>query len=99
MTTANAEWWHEMERRHHTDEEIEEILADVDGGLSIDQVTRRHNVSRATIYRWRKKVRVHNERDVKRLRHADEENARLRNLLADAAIKIHELQERLSRFE
>jgi len=88
-----------MERRHHTDEEIEEILADLEQGLSIEQVTHRHDVSRATIYRWRKKARTSNERDAKRLRHADEENARLRSLLADAALKIHELQERLSKLE
>jgi len=88
-----------MERRHHSDEEIEEILSDLESGLSIDQVAERHNISRATIYRWRKKARTSNERDAKRLRHADEENARLRNLLADAALKIHELQEQLSRLE
>ena len=88
-----------MEKRHHSNEEIEEILQELENGLTIDQVTYRYGISRATLYRWRKRARNSFDRDITRLRQADEENARLRNLLADAALEIHALKEKLDQIE
>ena len=88
-----------MERKHHSNEEIEEILLELENGLTIDQITYRHGISRATLYRWRKRARNSVNRDISRLRQADEENARLRNLLSDAALEIHALKEKLDQLE
>jgi putative transposase len=85
-----------MDRKHHTDKEIAEILRELDAGCSIDNIVDKHKLSKATLYRWKKKAQKSDTIEVKRLKQVDEENSRLRSLLADAALEIHALKERIS---
>ncbi|GEM_PF-2566288 len=86
-----------MERKHHSPEEIQVILQDLDSGMTIDEVVSRYSVSKASVYRWRKKAQMTENAQVKRLQRVDEENRRLRNLLADAVLEIHALKEKLKK--
>lgn len=84
-----------MENRHHTSGEISRILKELEGGLTVETAVRKYGVSKATLYRWKKKAQKSGTVEMKRLLQADEENSRLRSLLADAALEIHALKEKL----
>ena len=55
----------------------------------------KHNISKATLYRWRKRVQKPDNDQVKRLQQVYDEICRLQSLLADAAMEIHALKEKL----
>ncbi|MEH6474922.1 MAG: transposase [Sneathiella sp.] len=84
-----------MERKHRTKQEIEKILRGLENGIAVESVLEKHNISKATLYRWRKRAQKSDGNPVKRLQQVDDENSRLRSLLADAAIEIHALKEKL----
>ncbi len=71
------------------------ILKELDNGLSVETAIEKYGISKATLYRWKKKVQISETLDMKRLQQADEENSRLRSLLADAVLEIHTLKEKL----
>ncbi|MEH6402657.1 MAG: transposase [Sneathiella sp.] len=85
-----------MERKHHTAKEISLILRELEQGLSVEEVVDRYDISKATLYRWRKTAQKSGDVEKKRLQQADEENSRLRTLLADAVLEIHALKEKLN---
>ncbi len=66
-----------------TDEQIIRALREVDNGAKATDVTRRIGVSGKTFYAWRSKFGGMEVSDAKRLRSLEEENARLKKLLAD----------------
>ncbi len=72
------------------------ILQELENGLSVDKAINKHGISKATLYRWRKKAQKLESAEMKRLQQVDEENSRLRSLLADAALEIHALKEKLA---
>ncbi|GLQ06692.1 transposase [Sneathiella chinensis] len=88
-----------MSRKQHSAEEIAAILDELDAGLSVPEALRKFGVSKATLYRWRKQARSSLDEEAARLRQVDEENSRLKNLLADAALEIHALKEQLARIK
>ena len=71
------------------------ILQELADGLSVEEVTKRHRISRATLYRWRKRVERSGAQEITRLKQVDEENRRLKSLLAEAALEIQALKEQL----
>ena len=66
-----------------SDEQIIRALREVDNGAKATDVTRRLGVSGKTFYSWRSKFGGMEVSDAKRLRTLEEENARLKRLLAD----------------
>lgn len=84
-----------MERRIHTEQDIGLILQELAAGRSVDEVARQHGISRATLYRWKKRAERSGEKEITRLRQVDEENRRLKHLLAEAALEIQALKEQL----
>jgi len=84
-----------MERKHHTTKEINLILRELEQGQSVEEVVGKYCISKATLYRWRKAAQKTGDVEKKRLQQADEENSRLRTLLADSALEIHALKEKL----
>ena len=66
-----------------TDEQIIRALREVDAGAKATDVTRRLGVSGKTFYTWRAKFGGMDVSDAKRLRQLEDENARLKKLLAD----------------
>ena len=71
------------------------ILQEVADGLSVEDATKTHKVSKATLYRWRKRAQQTDIEEIGRLKLVAEENKRLKHLLAEAALEIQALKEEL----
>lgn len=76
-----------MKKTRYSDEQIVRILREADKD-SVAEVAKRHGVSEATIYVWRKKFGSMETDEVKRLKALEAENARLRKLLVDRELEI-----------
>jgi putative transposase len=76
-----------MKQGRFTDEQIVRILRETDKD-SVAVVAKRHGVSDASIYIWRKKFGQLDASDVKRLKTLESENARLKKLLVDRDLEI-----------
>ena len=81
-----------MKQKRHTSEEIIRILREADAGKDPEAVCRKHNISAASFYRWKKKFGGMELKDARRYRHL-EENAELKPMLADSLLKIRVLEE------
>ena len=86
-----------MKKGQFTVEQIIKILQEVDAGAKVDQVCRRHGVSRPTYYQWRKRYGGLEVNEAKHLRELQEENRRLKRLVADQALNIQVLKDILGR--
>ncbi len=81
-----------MKKTRYSDEQIVRILREADKD-SVAEVAKRHGVSEATIYVWRKKFGSMETDEVKRLKALEAENARLRKLLVDRELEIDVMKE------
>jgi putative transposase len=81
-----------MKQGRFSDEQIVRILRETDKD-SVAVVAKRHGVSDASIYIWRKKFGQLDASDVKRLKTLESENARLKKLLVDRDLEIEVMKE------
>lgn len=84
-----------MERKNYSQQEIRTILRELIDGQSVDDAAKRYGISRATIYRWKKRAEQTGAEEINRLKKVDGENQRLKSLLAEAALEIQALKEQL----
>jgi putative transposase len=75
-----------MKGSRFTEEQIIGILREQESGSKTADVCRKHGVSEATFYKWKAKFGGMDVSDARRLRQLEEENARLKKLLADAML-------------
>ena len=75
-----------MKRSRFTEEQIIGILREQEAGAATAEVCRRHGISSATFYKWKAKFGGLEVSEAKRLRGLEEENARLKKLLAEAML-------------
>ena len=81
-------------KKRHTVEQIIRILAEIErSGLKISDACRPHQITEQTYYRWRKKYGGREVNEARRLKDLEEENARLKRLVADQALDIQILKE------
>ena len=77
-------------RRRHSPEQIVRMLRDADamlaGGKTIGEVCQALETSEATFHRWRNQYGGMKAEEAKRLKHLEEENKRLKKLLAEAEL-------------
>jgi putative transposase len=83
----------DMRASRFTDEQIIGILREQDTGAKTSEVCRKHGISSATFYKWKAKYGGLDVSEAKRLRALEEENARLKKLLADAMLDNAMLKE------
>jgi putative transposase len=81
-----------MKKSRYNDEQIVRILREADRD-TMPEVAKRHGVSEASIYAWRKRFGEMVSDDVKRLKALEAENVRLKKLVADRALDIQVLKE------
>ena len=82
-----------MKRSRFSEEQIIAVLKEQEAGMATADVCRRHGISSATFYKWKAKYGGLEVSDARRLRSLEEENARLKRLLADAMLDNAMLKE------
>jgi putative transposase len=86
-----------MKRQRHTEEQIIQVLNEAQAGAAIDELCRRHGISQATYYKWKQKFGGMEVSDTKRLRLVEDENRKLKKLVADQALDMMVLKELLAK--
>jgi putative transposase len=76
-----------MTRIRHTEEQIIAVLKDAQAGAIVSDLCRKHGISEATFYKWRTKYAGLKVGDVKKLRQLEDENRRLKQMVAEQALK------------
>ena len=84
-------------KKRFSDEQIISILGEAEAGISTRDLCRKHAISDASIYTWRKKFGGMEVPEAKRLKSIEEENASLKKLLAEAMLDKEALQVALGR--
>lgn len=86
-----------MKKSRFTDEQIAFALKQVETGVPVEEVCRKLGVSQATFYRWKKKFDGMGVEELRRLKSLEEENKRLKALVADLSLDKQILQDVLSK--
>lgn len=84
-------------KKRFTEEQIIAVLKESQAGAKTAELCRRHGISQATLYNWRAKFAGMEVSDVRKLRSLEEENRRLKSLLADAELDKAMLKEALQK--
>lgn len=82
-----------MKKKRHSLESIMRILRASETGRSISDLCREHEITEQTFYRWRRKYADMELSDMRKLKEVQEENRRLKALVADQALNIEVLKE------
>ena len=75
-----------MERSRFSEEQIIAILREHEAGVKTDEVCRKHGISSATFYKWKAKYGGMDVSDARRLRALEDENSKLKKLLAETML-------------
>ena len=86
-----------MKRSRFTQEQIIGVLKKHQANAVAADLCRKHGISDATFYKWRSKYGGMEVSDAKRLRGLEEENARLKKLLAESMLDVSTLREMLAK--
>ena len=81
-----------MKGKRHTEEQIIAVLKESEAGMKTPDVCRKHGISEATFYKWKSKFGGMEVSDAKRLRAFEDENRRLKQIVADQALDIQALK-------
>jgi putative transposase len=80
-----------------SDEQIAYALRQAESGVAVSEVCRKLGITEQTFYRWKKKFSGMGVAELRRLRQVEEENVKLKKLVADLSLDKHMLQEVLSK--
>jgi len=86
-----------MKRNRFTEEQIIGILKQAEAGMKIVELCRMHGISDATFYNWRTKYGGMEVSDAKRLKQLEEENRKLKQMLAETLLDNKALKDVLSK--
>lgn len=82
-------------KKRFSDEQIISFLREADAGVAVKDLCRRHGFSEASYYLWRNKFGGMTVPDAKRLKALEQENARLKKLLAESLLEQEVTREAL----
>lgn len=82
-----------MKKTRYTEEQIAFALKQAETGTRVEEVCRKMGISEATFYNWKKKFGGTGVTELRRLRQLEEENQRLKRLVADLSLDKEMLQE------
>ena len=86
-----------MKRSRFTEEQIIGMLREQETGMKVADVCRKHGISEPTFYAWKAKFGGMSISDARRLKQLEEENAKLKKLLAEAMLDVAVLKDITSR--
>jgi putative transposase len=86
-----------MKKKRFTEEQIIGILREQEAGAKAGDLARKYAVSETTLYNWKAKFGGMDVSEAKRLKALEEENARLKKLLADQMLDAAALRELLAK--
>lgn len=87
-----------MKKIRFTEGQIIAILKEGETGMKVPDICRKHGISNATYYNWKSKYHGMEVSDVQRMKQLEEENRRLKNLVADQALNIQVLESVLKKY-
>ena len=76
-----------MKRKRFTEEQIIGVLKELEGGIPAPELGRKHGVCINTVYRWKSKYGGMEVGEAKRLKGLEDENRRLKKLVADLSLQ------------
>ena len=82
-----------MRKSRFTEEQIIGILQEVEKGAEARAVCRREGITEQTFYRWRQKYGGMQVSDARRLKQLEDENSRLKRIVADQALNLQVLKD------
>ena len=86
-----------MKAKKYTEEQIIAVLKEGEAGASVSDLCRKHGMSDATYYNWKAKYAGLTVSDLKRLKALEDENRRLKQIVAEQALDNRTLKELLSK--
>jgi putative transposase len=86
-----------MKRSKFTEQQIAFALKQAESGIPVEEVCRKMGISDATFYNWKKKYGGVGVSELRRLRQLEEENARLKQIVADLTLDKQMLQDVLKK--
>jgi putative transposase len=86
-----------MRRSKYSEEQVIGILKEHDAGLSTSEICRKYGVSNATFYKWRGKFGGMEVSDARKLKALEDENRKLKKLLAESMLDVSTLREMLGK--
>lgn len=84
-----------MPKKRFTDEQIAFALRQAEAGTSVSEICRKMGVAEATFYRWKKASAGMGVSEIRRLKQLEDENAKLKRLVADLTLDKTMLQDAL----
>jgi len=82
-----------MKRNRFAEEQIITILKEAENGLPVQELVRKHGIAEGTYYRWKSKYGGLELSEAKRLKQLDDENRRLKRLVADLSLDVQILKD------
>lgn len=86
-----------MRKKRFTEQQIVGVLKEAAAGAKTSELCRRHGVSEATFYKWKAKCAGMEVSDLKKLKGLEEENRRLKQMVADLSLDNRALKDVLSK--
>jgi putative transposase len=81
-----------MKRSRFTEEQIIGVLKEGEAGLEVEEICRKHGICAQTDYRWKAKYGGMEVNEARRLRQLEDENRRLKQLVAEQALDLQALK-------
>ena len=82
-----------MKKSRFTETQIVSILKEADVGMKVEELCRKHGISSASFYNWKKKYGGMDAAEIKRLKELEEENSKLKRMYADMALENNALRD------
>ena len=86
-----------MKMRRFSEEQVVQILQEIEGGKSVEEICREYNVARSTVYLWRKKYGGLDKPLLKKLKQLEKENARLKKIVAQQVLDLDSMKDLLGK--
>lgn len=82
-----------MKKTRFTEEQIIGVLKEAETGMKVPELCRKHGISDVTFYKWRSKYGGMEVSEARRLKNLEEENRKLKHIVAEQALDIRALKD------